>query len=76
MILSGESEQEESLTIRLDEAAGLVGQGDIVQYTEKGKTKKINRTGNTVRVSVPGKGFRALAFPLAEPLQGESAILY
>ena len=67
MILSGESEQEESLTIRLDEAAGLVGQGDIVQYTEKGKTMKINRTGNAVKVSVPGKGFRALAFPLAEP---------
>ncbi len=67
VILSGESEQEESLTVRLDAVAGLVGQGDIVQYTEKGKTAKISRTGNTVKVSVPGKGFRALAFPLAEP---------
>ena len=66
VILSGESKQEESLTIRLDKVAELVGQGDIVQYTEKGKTAKVNRVGNAVKVSVPGKGFRALAFPLAE----------
>ena len=66
VILSGESKQEESLTIRLEKVAELVGQGDIVQYTEKGKTVKVNRVGNAVKVSVPGKGFRALAFPLAE----------
>lgn len=66
VILSGESKQEESLTIRLDKVAELVGQGDIVQYTEKGKTAKVNRVGNAIKVSVPGKGFRALAFPLAE----------
>ena len=40
VILSGESKQEESLTIRLDKVAELVGQGDIVQYTRKGRQQK------------------------------------
>lgn len=67
VILSGESKQEEAVTVHLDAVAGLVGQGDRIEYTEKGKTTKINRSGNAVKVAVPGKGFRALAFPLAEP---------
>lgn len=67
VILSAESTAEESLSIRLEDAANLISQGDITMYAEKGKMGKANRTGNSVTLSIPGKGFRALAFPLSEP---------
>lgn len=67
ILLSGESQQEESVEVQLDAVAELIAQGDAVQYNEKGKTTKVGRKGNTVTLSVPGKGFRALAFPLATP---------
>lgn len=66
VILSGESQQEEALTIRLDAVAELIGKGNVTQYTKKGKNGKLGREGNSIKLSIPGKGFKALAFPLAE----------
>lgn len=73
VILSGESDQEESISIRLDAVTDLVGQGDVTMYAEKGKTGKVSRTGNTVTLSVPEKGFRTLAFPLVQPRKETSS---
>lgn len=69
VILSGESSKEETVTLSFNETLGLIGQSSINTYTSNGKVKKIQKDGNTVAVTIPPKGFRALALPIAFPVK-------
>lgn len=64
IILSGESDKEETVTLSLSETLGLLEQGSINTYAANGKGQNVQKDGNTLTMSIPAKGFQALAFPL------------
>lgn len=63
VLLCNESGNEENVTIKVDrEATGITGE-TAVQYTETGKTQKTAAEDGAVSVTLPAKGFRAVAIP-------------
>ena len=84
VLLSSESFEDEDVNVTLRAMAGKVAEGNAVVYTEAGKTSRKAVDGASLNVSVPAKGFRAIAFPLpkggfadesAEPLRRGMKVL-
>lgn len=64
ILMANESGEEKEFTIGLDDISTMLGDGNALVYTEKGKPSRISMDGGHIRLSVPGKGFRAVCVPV------------
>lgn len=70
ILLSSESNEEMTVNVTLADVAPAVAPGgNALVYTEAGKSSKIVREADRIAVTVPAKGFRAIALPMPKSRQ-------
>ena len=67
ILLSNESDNETVVNLRLADVVSLLLPGKVASlYTETGKSSKLPGTEDSMAVTIPAKGFRAVALPVAK----------
>ena len=67
ILLSNESDNETVVNLRLGDVVSLLLPGKVASlYTETGKSSKLPGTEDSLAVTIPAKGFRAVALPVAK----------
>lgn len=67
ILLSSESNNDETVTVQLSANAGTTEAGNAVVYTADAVKSGLSFSGSVIKVVVPAKGFRAVAVPLKKP---------
>ncbi|MES2653367.1 MAG: hypothetical protein V4663_16625 [Bacteroidota bacterium] len=66
ILLSSEVDSAQKVTVQLNKAANAQKEGKAASYENTGQATALNFKESTLTVTVPAKGFKAIAVPLAE----------